>query len=114
MTAEAPSIDSRSRRDTLLLLGIAAAVALAHLLTNNRYGFHRDELQVLSDARHLDGGFVPYAPFTPFVEGSGLSLFGLSMAGLRVVCVVAEGWGVAVTRLLGRECGGGRWGQGRG
>ena len=44
---------------------IAAAVTLLHLLTNGRYGFHRDELQFLSDARHLDWGFVAYPPFTP-------------------------------------------------
>jgi hypothetical protein len=41
-----------------MLLGIAAAIALLHILTNGRYGFHRDELQFLSDARHLDWGFV--------------------------------------------------------
>ena len=41
-----------------ILLAIASAVALLHILTNGRYGFHRDELQFLSDARHLDWGFV--------------------------------------------------------
>src|SRR5580692_9199628 len=45
---------SSSRADTLALLAIAAVTVLVHILTNNRYGFHRDELQVLSDARHLD------------------------------------------------------------
>ena len=46
----------------LPLLSIAVIVALVHLLTNNRYGFHRDELQFLSDARHLEWGFVAYPP----------------------------------------------------
>jgi len=59
---------SGERADTLVLLGIVGAVALVHVLTNNRYGFHRDELQTLSDALHLDWGFVAYPPFTPFVE----------------------------------------------
>jgi hypothetical protein len=42
--------------DWAVLLTIAAAVTLIHLLTNSRYGFHRDEFQFLSDARHLDWG----------------------------------------------------------
>ena len=50
------------------LAELAAAVALLHILTNGRYGFHRDELQFLSDARHLDWGFVAYPPFTPFAN----------------------------------------------
>jgi hypothetical protein len=71
--------DSQSRREAppstslSLPLVIAAAVALLHLLTNGRYGFHRDEFQFLSDARHLDWGFVAYPPFTPFVERIGLT-----------------------------------------
>ena len=40
--------DLRSRSDTVFLWAIAGAVALLHLLTNSRYGFHRDELQVLA------------------------------------------------------------------
>lgn len=59
-------IDVRSRPDMAALLGIAAVVVFVHVLTNNRYGFHRDELQFLSDARHLDWGFVSYPPVTPF------------------------------------------------
>ena len=66
------------------LLGVAAAVAVLHLLTNGRYGFHRDELQTLYDARHLELGFIAYPPFTPFVEHIGVALFGLSLVGLQM------------------------------
>jgi hypothetical protein len=54
MTAEQRIGQVDSGTDYTALVGIAALVALAHILTNGRYGFHRDELQVLSDARHLD------------------------------------------------------------
>ena len=101
----------QSRADTLLLVGIAASMALVHLLTNNRYGFHRDELQFLSDARHLDWGFVPYPPFTAFVERVGLSLFGLSLVGLRLFSVIAQALAVVFTGLMARELGGGRLAQ---
>src|ERR1700761_5426378 len=77
-------------RDTALLMAIAASFALIHILTNGRYGFDRDELQFLSDARHLDWGFVAYPPFTPFIERIGFSLFGLSLVGLRLFSVLAE------------------------
>jgi hypothetical protein len=35
---------SQSESGMLAVIGIASAVALVHLLTNQRYGFHRDEL----------------------------------------------------------------------
>ena len=104
-------IDRRSRADTLALVGIAAVVALVHVLTNGRYGFHRDELQVLSDARHLDWGFVPYPPLTPFVERIGLSIFGLSMVGLRMFSVISQALAVVFTGMMARELGGGRLAQ---
>src|SRR5258708_38498208 len=102
---------NRSRTDTVILVGIAATIALVHVLTNNRYGFHRDELQVLSDAHHLDWGFVPYPPFTPFVERIGLSLFGLSLVGLRLFSIIAQAILIVVAGLIARELGGGRLAQ---
>jgi len=104
-------LENDRRADTLALVGMAAIVALAHLLTNGRYGFHRDELQVLSDARHLDWGFVPYPPFTPFVERIGLSLFGVSLVGLRLFSVIAQAILVVIAGLMARELGGGRLAQ---
>jgi Dolichyl-phosphate-mannose-protein mannosyltransferase len=97
--------------DFAIVVAIAAAVALLHLLTNTRYGFHRDELQFLSDARHLEWGFVAYPPFTPFVERIGLNLFGLSMVGLRLFSVLAQAAAIVVTGLMARELGGARLAQ---
>jgi len=88
------------------LLAIAAAVTLLHLLTNGRYGFHRDELQFLSDARHLDWGFVAYPPFTPVVERISMAVFGLSLAGLRLASVLAQAAAIVATGLMARELGG--------
>ncbi|MGA3213976.1 MAG: glycosyltransferase family 39 protein [Terriglobales bacterium] len=93
------------------MLTIAAAMTLLHMLTNGRYGFHRDELQFLSDARHLDWGFVSYPPLTPFVERVSLDLFGLSMVGLRLFSVIAQATAIVVTGLMARELGGGRLAQ---
>jgi hypothetical protein len=94
-----------------VLLGIAAAVALAHLLTNQRYGFHRDEFQFLSDARHLDWGFVAYPPLTPFLERISLAVFGVSLVGLRLFSVIAQSLVIVITGLMARELEGGRLAQ---
>ena len=109
--ANAQHTDGPSRGDTLALLGVASAVVVVHLLTNGRYGFHRDELQVLSDARHLDWGFVAYPPFTPFVERVALSIFGVSLVGLRLFSVIANATAIFFTGLMARELGGGRLAQ---
>src|SRR5579884_1302319 len=98
--------DTDARSNTYILLAIASAITLLHLLTNNRYGFHRDELQVLSDARHLDWGFVAYPPFTPFVEHISLSIFGLSIVGLRLFSVIAQAGVIVITGLMASELGG--------
>ncbi len=99
------------RNNTLSLLGIAGMVALVHVFTNHLYGFHRDELQFLSDARHLDWGFVSYPPLTPLVERVSLEVFGLSMTGLRLASVLAQSLCIVVTGLMTRELSGGRLAQ---
>src|SRR5579863_1933064 len=106
-----PRADTESRATTIGLIGIAASIALLHVLTNSRYGIHRDELQTLSDALHLDWGFVAYPPFTPFVERVSLGMFGLSLVGLRLFSVIAQTLAIVVTGLMARELGGGRLAQ---
>jgi hypothetical protein len=104
--------ESAIRANNLALIGIALVVALIHLLTNGLYGFHRDEFQFLSDARHLDWGFVAYPPFTPFVERVGLQLFGVSLVGLRLLSVVAQALAIVVAGADG--AGTGWWTAGAG
>ena len=108
---EASREPAQNRAETRLLLSIAAAIALIHLLTNSRYGFHRDELQFLSDARHLDWGFVAYPPLTAFLERISLSIFGLSLVGLRLFSVLAQSAAIVVAGLMARELGGKRLAQ---
>src|SRR6185437_15707706 len=104
----ADSLSATSRQtDTAWLVAIAAVFALAHVATNGRYGFHRDELQFLSDARHLDCGFVAYPPLTPFIQHIGLSLFGLSLMGLRMASVLAQTAVLIVSGFMARDLGGG-------
>ena len=103
--------DRQSPAQWAFLLCIAAAITVIHLLTNGRYGFHRDELQFLSDARHLDWGFVAYPPMTPFLERISMEIFGLSIVGLRLFSVIAQAAAIVVTVLMAKELGGGRLAQ---
>jgi 4-amino-4-deoxy-L-arabinose transferase-like glycosyltransferase len=79
-----------------------------HLLTNVRYGFHRDELQFLSDALHLDWGYVAYPPLTPIVERLSMTLFGFSLEGLRLISVLAQASIIVTAGLIARRVGGNR------
>jgi hypothetical protein len=91
-----------------VLLGIASGFALFHIATDGRYGFHRDELQFLSDARHLAWGYVSYPPLTPLIEHLSLGIFGLSLIGLRLCSVIAQALLILAGGLMARELGGGR------
>jgi hypothetical protein len=104
-------VAARSPFELLPVLAIACAIALLHIVTNGRYGFHRDELQFLSDARHMDWGFVAYPPMTPFLERISLGIFGLSMVGLRLFSVLAQAAAIVVTGLMTSELGGKRLAQ---
>ena len=93
------------------VLAIALLFGAAHMLTNGQYGFHRDEWQFLSDARHLDWGFVPYPPLTAALEWLGLKVFGLSLVGLRLFSVLAQVLVIFAGGMMTRDLGGGRVAQ---
>lgn len=90
---------------------IAIAAVLLHVATDGRYGFHRDELQVLDDARHMAWGFVAYPPLTPFLARISLALFDTSLAGLRLFSVLAQGAVIVLTALMARGLGATRLAQ---
>jgi uncharacterized membrane protein len=79
-----------------------------HIATNGQYGFHRDELQTLDDARHLDWGFVVYPPITPLITRLELILFGTSLIGLRVFSAIAVSMIMVLAGLIAKELGGNR------
>jgi hypothetical protein len=108
---QAAATPSNKSRDNWILIAIAATTIIVHLLVGNRYGFQRDELQTLDDARHLAWGYVVYPPVTPFFARISLVLFGTSIIGFRVFAFIAEAIAVVIAGLMARELGGRRGAQ---
>jgi 4-amino-4-deoxy-L-arabinose transferase-like glycosyltransferase len=100
-----------SLNDTTVLILLALARLGLHLLTNDQYGFHRDELAVIDNARYLAWGYVAYPPLTPFVGRLALELFGPSLVGIRFFAALAQSAAMVVTGLMARELGGKRQAQ---
>jgi hypothetical protein len=99
---------STLREDLSILGALAFGRLLVHLLINRHYGFHRDELAVIDDARHLAWGYVAYPPVTPFFGRLALTLFGPSLVGVRFFATLAQCLAMILAGLIARELGGKR------
>ena len=117
----APDIDSPNREVNStgplprlavgVLVALCAAKLLLHVFTSVRhYGYFRDELYYLDMARHLDWGYVDSAPLIAVYARIALWMGG-SLAALRILPALAGTALVALTILIARELGGGRYAQ---
>jgi len=97
--------------DTALLIYLALVTVIVHMLVGQRYGFQRDELATLDDARRLAWGYVAYPPVTPFFGRISLILFGPTLPGFRLFAALAQAVALVLTGLMAREMGGGRGAQ---
>ena len=88
---------------TAVVVWIALGTVVVHLVTGWRYGFDRDELMALEDARHLAWGYVQYPPMTAFFGWVALKLFGTSLVGFRLFAAVAQALAVVLTGLMAKE-----------
>lgn len=102
---------SHLRSDFALLVCIGGGTLLVHILAAGRYGFNRDELSILEDARHLAWGYVAYPPLTPFFGRLALALFGTSLVGFRFFSALLQAIGIVLTGCMAKELGGGRAAQ---
>ena len=108
---EADSTGPLPRLAVGVLVTLCAAKLLLHLFTSVRhYGYFRDELYYLDMARHLDWGYVDAAPLIAVYAKIALWMGG-SLAALRILPALAGVALVALTILIARELGGGRYAQ---
>ncbi|HEX7286844.1 MAG TPA: glycosyltransferase family 39 protein [Candidatus Angelobacter sp.] len=94
-----------------IVLYIAGAKLLLHLLTVTRYGIFRDEMYYLACARHLAWGYVDHPPLTVFIAWIGRHVFGDSPLAIRLLPALAGAALVWLTGKLARDMGGGRFAQ---
>ncbi len=107
-----PSAPGHSlRSDAAVLSAFAAIILVVHFALGNGYGFHRDELQFLDDARHLAFGFVAYPPLTSFCGRIAIALFGISPQVLRLPAAVVNTISLVLAGLIARELGASRIAQ---
>jgi len=95
-----------------IVLYIASAKLLLHLLTATRYGVFRDEMYYFACSEHMAWGYVDHPPGTVLVAWIARHLFGHSLLGLRLFPALAGAALVWLTGKLAREMGGGRFAQG--
>lgn len=108
---------SRHLRDVLfhenaLLLYLALFKIVLHLIVNDQYGFMRDELGYMDDAKHLAWGYVDHPPLAPWIGSAALELSGdRSLVGLRLFASLATAGTLVLAGLMVRQLGGGKWAQ---
>ncbi len=112
LTRAGPPADYRFPSGPAIVLLLALAKFLFHLLTAGRYGIFRDELYYLACSEHLDFGYVDQPPLIAFITWIARHTFGESLYGLRLLPALAGGATVWLTGKLAREMGGGRFAQG--
>ncbi len=111
MRAADTEFANRNSRGPAIVLSLALAKLLFHLLIANRYGIFRDELYYLACAEHLDAGYVDQPPLVAFVTWIARHLFGDSLVGLRFLPALAGATTVWLTGKLARDLGGGAFAQ---
>jgi hypothetical protein len=94
-----------------LVLYIAVAKLLLHLLPVARYGIFRDEMYYLACSRHMAWGYVDHPPLTVWVAWLSRNMLGDSPLGVRLLPILAGTALVWLTGKLAREMGGGRFAQ---
>jgi 4-amino-4-deoxy-L-arabinose transferase-like glycosyltransferase len=106
-----PSVPPRFLSGPAIVLMLALAKFLFHLLTAGRYGIFRDELYYLACSEHLGFGYVDQPPLIALIAWIARHLFGESPFGLRLLPAIAGAATVWLTGKLAREMGGGIFAQ---
>jgi hypothetical protein len=70
---------------------IASCAVLLQLLTNNHYGYFRDELYYLATSDHLAWGYVDFAPLAALILHVSRSILGDSLRAIRFLPALAGG-----------------------
>ncbi len=116
-TRPLPATEDRGRlaiTASTLILCLAACKLAIHLYADRHYGYFVDELYYLACGRHLGWGYVDHPPLIALITRVVQRVIGESLPAIRFLPAVAGAAEVAITALITRELGGGRFAQGFG
>jgi hypothetical protein len=102
---------SRYTSGPAIVLYIAAAALMLHLLTAGRYGIFRDEMYYLACSHHMAWGYVDHPPLTVLIAWLGRHVLGESLFAVRLLPALAGAALVWMTGAMAGEMGGGRFAQ---
>ncbi len=97
---------NKDRNKWLLILALAAAKLLVHLLTYDNYELHRDAYLYYAQSEHLDWGYVAVPPSIAFVGKIATLIFGNTTFGLRFFPALIGAGSMLVLGLFVRDLGG--------
>src|SRR5436190_8686749 len=104
-----PAPNRNYSTDSVIIAVFSMAALLVHLLTNERYGYFRDELYYMVCGRHLAFGYVDQPPLSIILVRLSNALFGESLFALRLLPAIAGSLTVALTGATAQELGGRVW-----
>src|SRR5262245_44544738 len=100
LTAAPPPPPGRPAPIAWRILTALGLVTLAlHVTTNGGYNFFRDEFYYIACGRHLAWGYVDHPPLIALLARLSGTLFGPSLAGLRLLPAIAAAATVVLTGL---------------
>jgi hypothetical protein len=95
-----------------IVLCLATAKLLFHLLTATRYGIFRDEMYYFACSQHLSWGYVDQPPLIALLVWIVRHTLGNSLIALRLLPAMAGAALLWLASRLAREMGGGYFAQG--
>lgn len=109
LSAEAVTDYPPSRRPSLDLWLLPAAVLLFHVVTAPGYGYFRDELYYMVNGEHLGFGYVEHPPLIGWVAAAVRATLGDSLYAIRFPPALAAALTVLLAGLTARDLGGRRF-----
>jgi 4-amino-4-deoxy-L-arabinose transferase-like glycosyltransferase len=95
-----------------VVVSLAASKLAIHLYAGRHYGYFTDELYYLACSHHLEWGYVDQPPLIAAIAWLVRVVLGQSLPAIRLLPALAGAGEVAMTALIAREFGGGRFAQG--
>jgi hypothetical protein len=99
------------RLEARMLLIVALATSLLHIVTSGWYGYFIDELYFLACSERLDWGYVDMPSLLPAATAFSRWLLGDSLRAIRFLPAIASGLKILLTGLIACALGGGRFAQ---